>query len=76
MIDRRISLATIASHAARKYRDVSDSKRLIEDTVVEEVAAIIKTGDPERAAEILTEVAQSGPVTARSIRDAAAALKD
>ncbi|MCB0915871.1 MAG: hypothetical protein KDC23_09245 [Actinobacteria bacterium] len=36
-----------------------------------EVAAIIKTDGPERAAEILTQVAESGPVTAKAIRDAA-----
>ncbi len=36
-----------------------------------EVAAIIKTDGPERAAEILTEVAEDGPVTAKAIREAA-----
>ncbi len=36
-----------------------------------EVAAIIKSNGPERAAEVLAEVAADGPVTANAIREAA-----
>lgn len=36
-----------------------------------EVAAIIRTDGPERAAEVLQEVADAGPVTAKAIRETA-----
>lgn len=36
-----------------------------------EVAAIIRTDGPERAAEVLQEVANAGPVTAKAIRETA-----
>lgn len=60
-----------AADAVSTMVDIPNTPAITNERQAREVAAIIKADGPERAAEILAEVAEDGPVTARAIREAA-----
>ena len=54
---------------------IVDTPAIANEGQAREVAAIINTDGPERAAEILNQVAANGPVTAKAIRETARPTK-
>lgn len=60
-----------AVDAVEAMLPIGNTPPIANEAQAREVAAIIKADGPERAAAILTEVAEDGPVTARAIREAA-----
>lgn len=64
-----------AAQVAERMSGIPDIPAIANQGQAREVAAIIKSDGPERAAEILTEVADTGKVTAKAIREAARPTK-
>lgn len=63
------------AEAVAALSPMGDIPTITSERQAREVASIIKADGPERAAEILTEVAAEGKVTAKAIREAARPTK-